>query len=149
MPSASTTAARTASRLQRLLGVGLGLLEDLLLGLAGDLQVGVLGDALVRERVQHALPQLARAGVDERVGHVDLRVGDDGVEHRLAELGLDLRARRPRAAWRAMSSRSSSSVSKPPASSAKSSSSSGSSLRLTSLTVTANSASLPARCSAP
>jgi hypothetical protein len=34
---------------QRLLGVGLGLLEDLLLGLAGDLQVGVLRDPLVAE----------------------------------------------------------------------------------------------------
>ena len=44
-----------------------------------------------------------------------------------------------------MSSRSSASVSKPPASEAKSSSSSGSCLALTSLTVTSNVASLPAR----
>ena len=38
MPSASTIAASTASRLQRLLGVGLGLGDELLLGLAGHLR---------------------------------------------------------------------------------------------------------------
>ena len=67
--SASTTAASTASRRSALLGVGLGLVGERLLVLAGDLQVGLLGDALVGERVQHLLPQLARARVDERVGH--------------------------------------------------------------------------------
>ena len=68
--------------------------------------------------------------------------GDGRVERRLAELGLDLAVLAPRAARARMSSRSSSSVSKPAASTAKSSSSSGSSLRLTSLTATANCASL-------
>ena len=90
MPSASTTAASTASRRARCSASGLRLGEDLLLGPAGDLQVGVLVEMpWCDERVQHPVPQLARARVDERVGHVDGRLGDGGVEHRLAELGLD------------------------------------------------------------
>ena len=55
----------------------------------GDLQVHLLRDALVRERVEHLVPQLARARLDQRVGDVDRRAGHGGVEHRLAELGLD------------------------------------------------------------
>ena len=126
-----------------------GLGDDLVLVLAGDLQVGLARDALVGERVQHAAPtSRARAPRPARRARRPWRCGDGGVERRLAELGLDLRARSPRDRRSRMSSRSSSSVSKP-ASAAKSSSSSGSSLSLTSLTVTANSACLPARSSAP
>src|SRR3954463_1437211 len=65
---------------QRLLGLGLGLLEELLLALAGDLEVGLAVDALVAERVQHALPLLLGARGDELLGHVDLGLLDHGVE---------------------------------------------------------------------
>src|SRR3954454_23329908 len=74
---------------QRALGVGARLGEDLVLALAGDLQVALACDPLVAERVHHAVPQLAGARLDERVGHLDRRVVDDGVEHGFAELRLD------------------------------------------------------------
>ena len=56
---------------QRLLGVGLALLDDLALVAPGDPQVRLARDALVRERVQHLVPQLAGARLDERVGDVE------------------------------------------------------------------------------
>src|SRR5215212_8829695 len=52
---------------ERLLGVLLALLDDLVLLAPGDAQVRLLGDALMRERVQHLVPQLAGAGLDERL----------------------------------------------------------------------------------
>src|SRR4051794_23767915 len=64
--------------------------DDLVLVLTCDLQVHLTRDALVGERVDHLLPQLARPRVDERVGHVDGRVGDGGVDRGLAELRVDL-----------------------------------------------------------
>src|SRR5215218_5740759 len=75
--------------LELALGVGLALGDDVVLRAAGDLQVHLLRDALVAERVQHLLPQLARARLDQRLGDVDLRVRDGGVEHGLAELRVD------------------------------------------------------------
>src|SRR3954470_21832309 len=68
--------------------------DDRLLVLAGDLEVHLARDALVRERVEHLLPQLARAGVDERVRDVDRGGGDGGVDRGLPELGVNLRALR-------------------------------------------------------
>jgi hypothetical protein len=41
--------------------------------------------------VEHPLPQLLRAGLDERRGDLHRRVGHHGVEHGLAELALDPR----------------------------------------------------------
>src|SRR5215213_395026 len=41
------------------------------------------------QRVEHLVPQLDGARLNERVGHGDRRVVDGRVEHRLAELGLD------------------------------------------------------------
>ncbi len=128
---------------QRLLGVRLGLLDRLLLGAAGDAQVGLAVDALVGERVQHRVPQLARPRLDQRVRHLDRRRRDRGVQRRLAELALDPRRSRPRpsasgcrrAARRACRSR-------PPRRARRRAS--GSCLALTSRTVTANSASWPA-----
>src|SRR3954471_17280172 len=73
------------------LGLGLGAFDDLALVRAGDPHVGLARDALVRERVEHLVPLLAGACLDERVGHVELGVLDDRVERRLAELGLDPR----------------------------------------------------------
>ena len=72
---------------QRLLGVGLGLLEDLLLGAARDLQVGLARDALVRERVQRLVPHLLRrAPRRASSGTSTVALGDGGVERGLAEL---------------------------------------------------------------
>src|SRR5918992_4012881 len=75
---------------QRLLGVGLALLDDLLLLATGDPQVGLAVDALVRERMQHRVPQLAGARLHQRLGDVDRGGIDRRVERSLAELGLDL-----------------------------------------------------------
>src|SRR3954447_14157893 len=75
---------------KRPLGVGLCLVDELVVVLAGDAQVGLLGDPLVAERVDHLVVELVRARVDEGVGQVDLRLARGGVEHRLAELGSDL-----------------------------------------------------------
>src|SRR4051794_4624662 len=60
--------------------------DDLVLVLARDLQVHLARDALVGERVDHLLPALPRPRFDERVRHVDRRVGDGGVDGGLAEL---------------------------------------------------------------
>ena len=76
---------------------GLASSIDLVLVLAGDLQVGGAVDALVRERVDHPLPQLPRARLDERVGHLDGRVVDGGLRARprgSCGLGLLLRPAR-------------------------------------------------------
>src|SRR3954467_14443249 len=72
--------------LDRELGVGARLGDDLVLGLAGDPQVVVARDALVAERMDHPLPQLVGARLDERLGPLHRRLLDDGVDDRLAEL---------------------------------------------------------------
>src|SRR3954468_23910023 len=41
------------------------------------------------EGVEHLLPQLARARLEQRVGDLDGGVGDRGIQRRLTELGLD------------------------------------------------------------
>ena len=121
---------------QRLLGLGRGLLDDLVLAAAGDLQVGLARDALVGERVQRALPQLARA----RLRRAPRAPRSSPARRRRP---APPRGTRPRRAARRASRRRLADVlaqllelSKP-TSAAKSSSSSGSCLCLTSLTVTA------------
>jgi hypothetical protein len=88
--SASGWSASSRSSSQRLLGARLCLLEQVVLGLLGDLQVGLLVDAAVPERVEHLVDQLARAALDQVVGHVDLRLVHGGVERGLAEVLLGL-----------------------------------------------------------
>ena len=81
------------------------------------------------ERVQHAVPQLARARVDERVGHVDGRGRSTAASSAASRNSPSMRRSAFSRSRVAMSSRSSSSVSKP-ASSARSSSTLGELLRL-------------------
>ena len=115
---------------QRLLGVGLGLLEDLVLVAAGDLQVDLLGDPLVA-RASAACGPTARARGPRRAPRAPRPSRCSTTASSTASRNsASTCARRPRAACAAMSSRSSSSVSKPAASAAKSSSSVGQVLAL-------------------
>src|ERR687897_3630637 len=79
--------------LELALGVVPAVGDDLLLAAAGDLEVHLLADPLVREGVQHLVPELAGPRLDERLGDLDRGVRDRGVERRLAELRLDALAR--------------------------------------------------------
>ena len=129
---------------------GLASSSDLLLGLAGDLQVHAsLGCPGGSSECSMRSQQLAGARVDERVGHVDRRLLDDGVERRprgtrprraARPASREPRARCPRAARRACRSRRRRRRSRRRAP--------GRSLRLISLTVTSNSPPCPASCSA-
>ena len=74
---------------QRALGVGLGLGDQLLLGLVGDLEVLLGVEALLLEAAGGDVPHLVRLGVHELVGDVDLGLGRDGIDGRLAVLALD------------------------------------------------------------
>ena len=96
--------------LQRQLGLGLGLADELLLGLAGDLEVLARVHALRLEAAGGAVPHLVRLRVHELVGHVELGLGHHRVDGGLAELLLD-RALLGLAQREPISSRSSSSVS--------------------------------------
>ena len=161
-PSASRTSSSETSMLlglddrgedglaaERLLGVGLGLLEQLLLGLLRDPQVGVLAMPWWRERVQHVVPA-ARARAPRRARRGRRR--SRWRRRRRATASRYSRSicssRPPRGACGCRRAARRASRSRRPRR-AKSSSSSGSCLRLTSLTVTSKTASLPARCSAP
>ena len=95
MPSASTTAASTASRRSACSASGAASRDDLLLVAPGDLQVGLLRDALVARASAACAPtaRCARASTSAS-GTSTVRLAHDGVEHGLAELGLDALARR-------------------------------------------------------
>ena len=127
---------------QRLLGVGRGLGEQVLLGRPGDPQVGVLGDALVR-RASAACAPTARARGRRRARRAPRpwrarrrrRAPPRGTRPRRALVGLAHAWRRcPRAARRACRSRRRRRRSRRRARAAA--------CALTSLTVTANCASL-------
>ena len=101
MPSASTTAARTASRRSACSASGCASSRSSLLGLAGDLQVRAsrlipwwLSECSIRSHSSRARASTSVSGTSTVASR------DDGVEHGLAELGLDARARRPRARLR-------------------------------------------------
>ena len=89
MPSASTIAASTASRLSASSASDSDSIDELLLCLAGELEVTLRVDPLGRQPACGAVPHLVGLRVDELVRDLDLRSGHDGVDRRLAELALD------------------------------------------------------------